>query len=182
MRVIDIIIGVVWAAFWIYWLAASVGVKAGQSRWARFAGVRLAIVVLILLLLRLGGLRGHTVTDTPWRLGAGLALFLLGLALAVWARLYLGRNWGVPMTRKEDPELVTTGPYRSIRHPIYTGIILAMVGTAVAISWYWLVAAVVLGGYFVHSAAAEERYMAERFPDTYPAYKRSTKMLIPFIF
>ena len=182
MRVIDIIIGVVWAAFWLYWLAASVGVKAGQSRWARFAGVRLAIVVLILLLLRLGGLRGHTVTDTPWRLGVGLALFLLGLALAVWARLYLGRNWGLPMTRKEDPELVTTGPYRSIRHPIYTGIILAMIGTAVAISWYWLVAVVVLGAYFVYSAAAEERYMAERFPDTYPAYKRSTKMLIPFIF
>ena len=182
MRVIDITIGVVWAAFWIYWLAASVGVKAGQSRWARFAGVRLGVVVLILVLLRLSGLRGRTVTDTPWRLGAGLALFLLGLALAVWARLYLGRNWGMPMTRKEDPELVTTGPYRSIRHPIYTGIILAMVGTAVAISWYWLVAAVVLGGYFGYSAVTEERFMAERFPDAYPAYKRSTKMLIPFIF
>ena len=182
MRVIDIIIGVVWAAFWLYWLAASVGVKAGQSRWARFAGVRLAVVVLILVLLRLSGLGGHAVTATPWRLGLGLALFLLGLALAVWARLYLGRNWGVPMTRKEDPELVTTGPYRSIRHPIYTGIILAMVGTAVAISWYWLVAAIVLGAYFVYSAVSEERYLAEQFSDAYPAYQRSTKMLIPFIF
>ena len=57
-----------------------------------------------------------------------------------------------------------------------------MAGTAVAVSWYWLVAVVLLGGYFIYSAVMEERYLAERFPDAYPRYKQSTKMLIPFVF
>jgi protein-S-isoprenylcysteine O-methyltransferase Ste14 len=181
MRAVDIIIGVGWAAFWIYWIAASVDVKAGRTRWTRFAGVRVAIVLFVLLLLRLRLLKGRTVTTDPWLQVIGLALFVLGLALAVWARVYLGRNWGMPMSEKADPELVTSGPYSTIRHPIYSGIILAMVGTTVAVSLYWLVAVVLLGAYFVYSAITEERYMAGRFPGTYPHYKQSTKMLIPLI-
>jgi protein-S-isoprenylcysteine O-methyltransferase Ste14 len=85
------------------------------------------------------------------------------------------------MSQKADPELVTTGPYHSIRHPIYSGIILAMIGTAIAVSLYWLVAVIFLGAYFLYSAIVEERSMARLFPDSYPEYKRSTKMLIPFI-
>jgi protein-S-isoprenylcysteine O-methyltransferase Ste14 len=87
----------------------------------------------------------------------------------------------MPMSRKADPELVTTGPYRTVRHPIYTGIIAAMAGTAIAISWYWLIAVAVLGAYFLGSAVAEERTMARLFPVTYPGYKRATKMLIPYL-
>jgi protein-S-isoprenylcysteine O-methyltransferase Ste14 len=179
--VVDSVIFAVWVAFWIYWLVASVGVKAGQTRWTRFAGIRLGIFLIVLLLLHVKAFKTHAATNDPWLEGIGLAVFLLGLALAVWARVYLGRNWGMPMTQKVDPELVTTGPYRKVRHPIYSGIILAMIGTMIAVSLYWLVAVVVLGGYFIYSATAEERYMAERFPDSYPEYKRSTKMLIPFI-
>jgi len=181
MYVVDTVIGVGWAVFWIYWIAASVGVKAGRTRWTRFAGVRIVLIVAVLLLLRLRLLKGHAVTDDPWLEFIGLALFVLGLALAVWARVYIGRNWGMPMSEKADPELVTTGPYHTVRHPIYSGIILAMIGTAIAVSVYWLVAVVVLGGYFLYSAFMEERYMAERFPDAYPRYKQSTKMLIPFL-
>jgi protein-S-isoprenylcysteine O-methyltransferase Ste14 len=182
MRIIDILIGVSWIAFWLYWLAASAGVKAGQTRWGRFAGVRLLVVVTVLAVARLSGLRGFGLTREPWLAGLGLAVFVLGLGLAVWARVYLGRNWGMPMTRKDDPELVTTGPYRLIRHPIYTGIITAMIGTTLAVGGYWPVAAVVLAGYFVYSAVQEERYLAERFGDSFAAYRRSSKMLIPFVF
>jgi protein-S-isoprenylcysteine O-methyltransferase Ste14 len=182
MQIVDVVILAVWVAFWIYWLAASIGVKAGQTRWTRFAGVRVGFILVVLLLARTRVLKGHAVISNPWLQGIGLAVFLLGLALAVWARVYLGRNWGMPMSQKTDPELVTTGPYRSIRHPIYSGIILAMIGTTLAVSLYWLVAVVLLGGYFVYSATAEECFMTDRFPDTYPQYKRSTKMLIPFIF
>jgi protein-S-isoprenylcysteine O-methyltransferase Ste14 len=181
MQVVAGVIAGCWVAFWIYWLAASAGVKPGQSRRTQFAGIRVAIILLVLLLLRLRLFKKETVTTNPWLEGIGLAVFVAGLGLAIWARIYIGRNWGTPMSRKEDPDLVTTGPYHTIRHPIYTGIILGMIGTAVAVSWYWLVAAAVLGGYFIYSAVMEERYMAERFPDTYPEYKRSTKMLIPFI-
>jgi protein-S-isoprenylcysteine O-methyltransferase Ste14 len=182
MNVVDVVIIVGWVAFWIYWLAASFGVKAGQTRSTGFVGVRVAVILLVLLLVRTRAFKGHTTTNDPLLQGIGLALFLLGLALAIWARLYLGRNWGMPMTQKVDPELVTTGPYRSVRHPIYSGIILAMIGTTIAVSLYWLVAVVVVGGYFVYSAFTEERLMAGLFPESYPAYKRSTKMLIPFIF
>jgi protein-S-isoprenylcysteine O-methyltransferase Ste14 len=77
---------------------------------------------------------------------------------------------------------VTTGPYRYIRHPIYSGIILATIGTAIAISIYWIVAVVLLGAYFVYSATVEERIMGRLFPDSYPRYNRSTKMLVPFLF
>jgi protein-S-isoprenylcysteine O-methyltransferase Ste14 len=179
--VIDTIIFAVWVAFWIYWLAASVGVKAGQTQWTRFAGVRIGIILIVLLLVRIRAFKTHVVTTDPWLEGIGLAVFLLGLALAVWARVYLGGNWGMPMSQKVDPELVTTGPYRKVRHPIYSGIILAMIGTTIAVSLYWLVAVIAIGAYFIYSATVEERYMAERFPDSYPGYKRSTKMLIPFI-
>jgi protein-S-isoprenylcysteine O-methyltransferase Ste14 len=183
MHVVDIIIFAGWVAFWIYWLAASVGVKAGESRSTRFVAVRVGVILIVILLLRTRALKGHVdTTDNPWLQGIGLALFFLGLLLAIWARLYLGRNWGIPMSQKVDPELVTTGPYRRIRHPIYSGIILAMTGTAIAVSLYWLAAVVLLGAYFVYSAFMEERFMAGQFPDSYPKYCRSTKMLIPFLF
>jgi protein-S-isoprenylcysteine O-methyltransferase Ste14 len=182
MRVVDLVIGVGWVALWIYWLAASAGAKPGQSRWTCFAGVRVAIILIVLLLLRLRVLKEHATTTAPLLQGIGLAIFVPGLALAIWARIYIGRNWGMPMSRKAEPELVTTGPYRTIRHPIYTGIIFGMIGTTLAVSLYWLIAVAVLGAYFIYSAVVEERNMAELFPSTYPDYKRSTKMLIPFIF
>jgi protein-S-isoprenylcysteine O-methyltransferase Ste14 len=182
MHVIDVVILVGWVAFWIYWLAMSVGVKTGQTRWTRFAGIRIAVVLVILLLLRLKAFNRHVATHNPWLQGIGLAIFVLGLALAIWARVYLGRNWGMPMTRKDDPELVTTGPYHRVRHPIYLGIILAMIGTTIAVSLYWLAAVLLIGAYFLYSATVEERAMTELFPDSYPKYKQSTKMLIPFIY
>jgi protein-S-isoprenylcysteine O-methyltransferase Ste14 len=182
MKAIDIIIGVGWIVFWAYWLVMATTAKAGRFGWTRFAGVRAGIVLVLFLLLRLRVLKGHDVaTSNPWLLGTGLAIFVLGLALAVWARVYLGRNWGMPMSQKADAELVTTGPYGKIRHPIYSGIILAMAGTAIAVSLYWLVAVALVGAYFLFSAVTEERTMAKLFPAAYPAYKRATKMLIPYI-
>jgi protein-S-isoprenylcysteine O-methyltransferase Ste14 len=105
---------------------------------------------------------------------------LKGLGFAIWARVRIGRNWGTPMTQKDDPELVTTGPYRLVRHPICSGILIAGVGTALALSWQWLIA--VAEVYFVYRATVEEHYLTEQFPDTHPAYRHSTKMLVPFVF
>ena len=181
MRTLDLAIGVGWLAFWLYWLSAAMGVKAGRSRWRRGAGIRIALVVVVVALSRVRVLRPETTHD-PWLAGIGTAMFAGGLALAIWARLHLGRNWGTPMTEKDSPELVTTGPYRWIRNPIYSGLILAMTGTAIAISVFGLVVVALLGGYFVYSAVMEQRFLAAKFPDTYPAYLRSTKMLVPFVF
>jgi protein-S-isoprenylcysteine O-methyltransferase Ste14 len=182
MQVVDIVIGVGWLAFGLYWLAASANVKQGQSGWRRFLVVRVVILVVFLALWRVKSFRhNYLLTHSPLLAGIGLAIFAAGLGLAVWARVYLGRNWGMPMTRKDEPELVTTGPYSRVRHPIYTGILLGTIGTAIAVSPLWLAAVAVLGAYFLYSAFTEERNMAGTFPDTYPEYKRSTKMIIPFL-
>ncbi len=136
---------------------------------------------MIVYLIRLNVGHGHQAIASPLLGGIGLAVWAAGLALAVWARVYIGKNWGMPMTRRNEPDLVTTGPYCLIRHPIYTGIILAVTGTALATSLYGLLAAAVLLAYFAYSARTEERFLAERFPDTFPPYKARTKMLIPFV-
>jgi len=182
MSAVELIFAIGWAAFWLYWLVAAFSMRKGRVAWSRELRIRAVIVVAAILLIRFGAFRGHGLNTDPWRAGAGIVLFVLGLGFAIWARLHLGRNWGTPMTRKEDPELVTSGPYRLVRHPIYSGILLAGVGTALALSWAWLTAVVLAGIYFVYSATVEESYMTERFPDTYPMYKHSTKMLVPFIF
>jgi hypothetical protein len=117
MHVVDEVIFAVWVAFWIYWLAASIGVKAGRTQWTRLAGTRVGLILVVLLFVRAGVLNGRAAISDPWRQGIGLTVFVPGLALAVWARVYLGRNRGMPMSQKADPELVTTGPYRSIRPP-----------------------------------------------------------------
>ena len=156
--------------------------KRGRVPWSRELGIRAVIVVVVTLLLRLGAFRGHGLNTDPWRAGLGLALFCLGLGFAIWARVHIGRNWGTPMTQKDEAELVTSGPYHLVRHPIYSGILVAGVGTAVTLSWLWLTAVALAGVYFVYSATVEEHYLTGQFPDTYPVYKRSTKMLVPLIF
>ena len=123
----------------------------------------------------------NPVLHGPIAEGVGLAMFVSGLALAVWARVYLGRNWGMPMTQKDEPELVTSGPYRFVRHPIYSGILLAALGTAVALTLYWLIVFAGIAVYFIYSARVEEGIMTSLFPRAYPGYRARTKMLIPFV-
>jgi protein-S-isoprenylcysteine O-methyltransferase Ste14 len=183
MKAVELVFAVGWVAFWGYWLVAALSMKRGRFPWGHEARIRVLIVVLVIVLLRLGAFRSHGATTMdPWRAGLGLVLFVLGLGFAIWARVNLGRNWGTPMSQKDDPELVTTGPYRLVRHPIYSGILGAGVGSAVALSWPWLIAVALAALYFVYAATIEERTMAKQFPETYPAYRRSTKMFVPFVF
>lgn len=182
MTAVELVFAVMWAAFLLYWLVAAFSMKRGRVPWSRELGIRAVIVVVVLLLVRLGAFRGHTPSTDPWRAGVGFVLLACGLGFAVWARVHIGRNWGTPMTQKEEPELVTSGPYHLVRHPIYSGILVAAAGTALALNWRWLIAVVLAGIYFIYSATVEERYMISRFPDAYPAYKGSTKMLVPFVF
>lgn len=182
MRAVELVFAVGWAAFWLYWLVAAFSTKRGRVPWSRELRIRAVIAVVAIVLVRLGAFRGHGLHTDAWRAGIGLVLFALGLGFAVWARLHIGRNWGTPMTRKDTPELVTSGPYRLVRHPIYSGILIAGAGTATALSWRWLIAVALAAVYFLYSATVEERYLGEEFPDDYPAYRRSTKKLVPFLF
>ncbi len=172
------VIFILWGLFWLYWLVAAAGAKQGiRGRGFRVPGL-LAIVAIVLGRV----FKPHTLAvNSPILQVVGTVLFVSGLGLAVWARIYLGRNWGMPMTRKEEPELVTSGPYRFVRHPIYSGLLLGVLGTALATNVYWLIGLAVAGPYFIYSATVEERLMTDTFPADYPRYKATTKMLIPFV-
>lgn len=177
-----------WVIFWFYWLISAFGSKRNTKPQLRgFAGIRLGILVLAVILFRFLNVQNYSfqnrvATNNELILTVGLIVFLLGLFLAIWARIYLGKNWGMPMTQKQDPELVTSGPYSYVRHPIYSGILLAMLGSALASSIFWLTIFAISGIYFIYSASVEEKLMTKQFPKAYPTYKTKSKMLIPFIF
>lgn len=181
MRAVELVLAVGWAAFWIYWLMAAFSMKRGRVPWSQELSIRVAIAVVVFVLVRLGAFRGHGVNSDPWRASIGLAVFGAGLVFAILARRHIGCNWGTPMSQKNEPELVTSGPYRLVRHPIYAGLLIACIGTAVALSWAWLTVVALASAYFIYSAIVEERNLTEQFPDAYPLYKESTKMLVPFV-
>ncbi len=179
MSALKIATTVVWIIFGAYWLLSAFGVKQGRGGGRRLplGGLTALLVVLLLRVFRGGSLAIHSVLIG----GIGVGVFALGIGLAVWARIYLGRNWGMPMTEKAEPELVTSGPYRFVRHPIYSGLLLAVLGTALVSNLIGLIILPLLGGFFFYSALVEERNMTAAFPTAYPTYKAHTKRLIPFL-
>jgi protein-S-isoprenylcysteine O-methyltransferase Ste14 len=111
---------------------------------------------------------------------AGLALTITGCAFAIWARLTLGANWSGRATVKAGHELVIKGPYALARHPIYTGLLLASVGTGLAIGeWRCLLGLALLAIVFIAKIGQEEKLMLQTFPEAYPRYRRCVKALIP---
>ncbi len=170
---------VIWIVFWLFWLVAAAGAKE-SIRGPRTRPPGLLAIIIVFVLLRVFNASSLDV-HSPVLQVVGAVLFLAGLGLAVWARIYLGRNWGMPMTQRAEPELVTSGPYTYVRHPIYSGILLAILGTALATNFSWLIALGVVGGYFIYSATVEERNLAATFPTTYPSYMTRTKLLVPFV-
>ena len=179
MHALQAAIAIAWVIFWIYWLASAFGVKEGRGGRRRIpmTGLTALSVVLLVRVFRGGSFAVHSPV-----LGAiGAAVFAFGIALAIWARVHLGGNCGMPMTPKAEPELVTSGPYRIVRHPIYSGLLAGVLGTALATNLIGLIIVVILGAYFSYSATVEEKNLTATFPTAYPAYQTSTKMLIPFV-
>ena len=111
----------------------------------------------------------------------GPALSVAGMAYFVWARQHLGSNWSQTVSVKEGHELVSSGPYRHIRHPMYTGGLVACIGAAIVCGGAWIFLLVVLGAIFLWRVGAEDKLMEQQFPNEYPDYKRRTNALIPFV-
>ncbi len=103
------------------------------------------------------------------------------MTFLVWARQHLGRNWSQTVAVKKDHELVTSGPYRYVRHPMYSGGLLACIGSAIVCGGPWIFLLVILGSLFFWRMGAEDKLLAKQFPDEYPDYKKRTKALIPFV-
>ena len=112
----------------------------------------------------------------------GAALTLAGIAFAIWARVWIAGNWSSDVTLKRDHELITTGPYRWVRHPIYTGVLLAILGTALAVGeWRGLLAVVLAGAAFWRKLGIEEAVMRRQFGAAYDRYAENVPALIPFV-
>ena len=193
MRTLNWILAGAWAAFVITWFGAAwrnkltvrrsmlPGRPTIRSSMAPCAGLVVVVVLLHYLLPRLP----ERLAAPPPSLARGVLgciLCVIGVAYAIWARLSLGSNWGLPMSQKERPELVTAGPYARVRHPIYTGVILALLGTAVVTGTGALLVALAFVGYFLASASREERHLRSEFPEAFRAYQARTKRFIPYLF
>ncbi len=173
-----------WAVFIIYWFASwSTSKRTTARAWGAMWVSRIVLIGILLIIATspYAKLLNQPISAGSWLQPLGALFAVIGIAFAVWARYYLGQNWGMPMSVKESPDLVTTGPYTYVRHPIYTGVLLALLGSALVSNAWWLFVFIAGAAYFTYSATREEKLMMETFPDTYPAYKARTKMLIPFI-
>jgi protein-S-isoprenylcysteine O-methyltransferase Ste14 len=188
MHYFVLIVGLCWVAFVAVWLVSAFSAKRNiHTSWGWGIWLRIIIALGIYFIFRekiyASFFKSHTLPTVNPIIGAiGALLTIIGVTIAIWARLYLGTNWGMPMTLKENRELVTGGPYKYIRHPIYAGMMLAMTGAVLALGLWWLFTVfVVYFLYFIYSATSEEKILAKEFPHEYPAYRKRTQMLIPFI-
>jgi len=181
MDIYEQIVAYSWLVMIVVWLGAALVLgTSGIGRTSTRARV-IRLLLVVALWIAIGyGYRFKTST-LPDLAAAGSALCIIGCAFAIWARFSLGRSWGMPMTHHAKPELVTSGPYRLVRHPIYTGIALMLVGTSFVYPLGAIPSAAFIA-YFIFSASREERDMERQFPDTYPGYRQRSKMLIPFVF
>ncbi|MBV8550306.1 MAG: isoprenylcysteine carboxylmethyltransferase family protein [Acidobacteriaceae bacterium] len=177
-----------WVVFACVWLIASFNTKAAkrrQSSASRAVHVALEVVAFFLLFdedTAIGPLGWRFLPHSLSSAIAGLAITVTGILFAIWARFYLGTNWSAAVTVKQDHELVRSGPYKWVRHPIYTGICFAFLGTAIDIGEVRALVGLILAatGYKLKSLT-EESLMEEQFGTEYGRYKREVKGLIPFV-
>jgi protein-S-isoprenylcysteine O-methyltransferase Ste14 len=182
------LIPAMWIGWAVYWWIASHTVKLTarneslSSRLSYICPLVLATFLLLVHNIPVPILRERFVPHVPWSFAIAASLTAAGLLFAVWARRHLGTNWSGTVTIKEGHQLITTGPYAIVRHPIYTGLLLAIVGTAIAIGEWRTVLAVALALLSnVHKLRLEERWMNQNFGDAYRAYCQRIPALIPFI-
>lgn len=186
---ISIIIGLLWFGWILYWAVSAKGVKKNIQKkdWRKGAALRLLFVIFVVIFFQVPVVQEFyrkysTIRFHPALAIIGLIICASSLAFAIWARRHLGRNWSPHPSVQENHELVTSGPYALVRHPIYTGLIFAMFGTALAIGFMWLIVFVAVAVPLMWRIPEEERIMAQLFPNDYPAYKKRTKVLIPFVY
>ena len=185
---VRIIILGLWILIGIVWLSAGLSTKRvarAQQAGSRFTHVLILLIAFLLLFdnrLNVGPLNRRFLSPGLSAQYLGLVLTGIGAAFAIWARLLLGTNWSATVTLKEDHRLIKSGPYALVRHPIYSGLLLAMLGTALAIAEYRCLLAVLVALLAWRAKwMVEEQFMSEQFGVEYSDYKRNVKAVIPFV-
>jgi protein-S-isoprenylcysteine O-methyltransferase Ste14 len=178
-----------WTVLWLFWLVAALARKRSVQRQSSASSfVQSVPVIAAFFLLFAHHMWPHWLrrrffpeSDMPL-LWAGLALTAAGIGFAIWARLWIGRNWSSAVTIKEQHELIQNGPYRFVRHPIYSGLLLAFLGTAIVhgeVRGLVGFPLAVLGWGF--KLRMEETFMVQQFGNAYLDYKQRVKALVPFV-
>jgi len=172
-----------WVLFIVYWSVAAGNaspVKSSESPRSRQLHQLLMYGAIVLAFLRLPGLNRRWLPAAPAVVVAGLALHAVSVLLAVWARRHLGRNWSGAITAKEQHQLVRTGPYRWLRHPIYTAMLGMLAGTAVVSGeMHALIAMAILIIAYWRKIRLEERQLLKIFGTEYETYRRESWAVIP---
>ncbi len=179
------IVAACWIVFAITWAIAALFVKRTVERswgWGRL--LMIAVGTLAYWTVRNPNVLGARRLWTPASFTEWLAaaVVVLGLGVTLWARLALGRNWSGSVTFKQDHELIERGPYHYVRHPIYTGLLLMALGSAMLNAWASAFAfcGILLIG-FLFKLRAEEQLLTRHFPEAYPRYRQRVRALIPFV-
>jgi len=180
----------VWTLWLAYWGISALRVKPAAreesqgSRWGRHV---LLLMLAVLLLRRqawssIAFLNERFVPDEPWIAWLGFGLTLIGLLFTCWARVVLGRNWSAMVQLKQDHELIVRGPYQFVRHPIYSGLLLAYFGTGLAIGeWRVLLGTLIVAIAFWRKLRLEESWLCELFGEQYRQYMLHVKALVPWV-
>jgi protein-S-isoprenylcysteine O-methyltransferase Ste14 len=183
----DSIIGICWAIFILCWLFSAPWVKVvaeKESVWSSLAHrIPLGCSYFLLADLHLPRPMNLSVTPhTDWARAMGVCICILGLLVTLWARWTLSGNWSSAVTFKQGHELIRSGPYRLVRHPIYTGLLVMALGTALDFGQLrcWL-ALPIMAAAFWFKLNQEETLLLRHFPQEYPIYKRQVKALVPFV-
>ncbi len=176
-----------WLAWGLYWLVSGFTNKANQrresaaSRLSHVLPLLVGVYLIVWPQVAIPGLSTALLPDVLARYWLAVALVALGLGFTVWARVHLGRNWSGTVTQKEGHELIRSGPYAYVRHPIYTGLLAALLGSAIALGELrgFLGVAIVLGAFW-RKLRIEEGFMRELFPGQYERYMAEVPALVPF--
>jgi protein-S-isoprenylcysteine O-methyltransferase Ste14 len=177
-----------WILFGLYWVVSALKLKRTKKResWQQRACYVLPLLLAFFFLsrpeARYGWLSARFVPDVMSVQWIGVLLTAAGVAVAIWARWHLGANWSGVVTLKEGHELIRGGPYRTIRHPIYTGILLALLGTSVAVGEVRALIAVAIAWLsFYVKARREESFLAEEFGASFAEHRQQTGMFFPHL-
>ena len=181
---------VVWIVFLVYWRIKAAGTKTSQRSEPAASGILRALVFVIVIVLLsipriplLPWLYRQLWPSDIWSFSIGAAVTVGGLLFAVWARRHLASNWSSAVTIKQGHELITTGPYALVRHPIYTGILTGFLGTAIALCQVRGVVGFVLIFVLLWAKLrTEEKWMRSQFGETYATYAHQTAALVPYLF
>lgn len=179
-------VAALWLIFCIYWAVSALAVKRTKQTEPvgyRFGTVAVLAAGAFLIFSRrahFGVLSSRFLPERAWIQAVAIVMIALGVAIAIWARRHIGQYWSARVTLKEDHQLIRSGPYARVRHPIYSGLLLAMIGTAVSVGEWRAVVGVLLV-FLAHwqKALREEKLLAGQFGSTYQEYCSRTGSLIP---